>query len=270
MPDAINGLSSREAQRRLREFGLNVMPEAPAMPLWRRAARQFQSPLIYLLMIALAFDLGIWISDGAVTWPIEAIAIFAILILNAGLSTLPEYRSEQALAKLKELATPMAWVCRDGRFERIPGSRIFPGDVVRVGAGERIPADGKLLDGSGVMVDESVLTGESLPVEKEPGDELFSGTLMVRAGGQLGVLSTGPSRSMGRLATMLGSIRTEATRWSSVCGSSGSGLHWGSAAWRWCWRSWACSPRALPALPNLSCSRSPWRSPPCPRACRRW
>jgi len=211
MPDAINGLSSREAQRRLREFGLNIMPEAPAMPLWQRAARQFRSPLIYLLLIALAFDLGIWIFEGAATWPIEAIAIFVILILNAGLSTLQEYRSEQALAKLRELATPMAWVRRDGRFERIQGSRIVPGDVVRVGAGERIPADGKLLDGSGVMVDESVLTGESLPVEKEPGDDLFSGTLMVRARGQLSVLSTGPSSSMGRLATMLGSIRTEAT-----------------------------------------------------------
>jgi P-type Ca2+ transporter type 2C len=211
MPDAINGLTSREAQRRLRESGFNVMPEAPAVPLWRRAARQFQSPLIYILLVALIFDLGVWILEAADTWPIEAIAIFAILMLNAGLGTLQEYRSEQALAKLRELAAPMAWVRRDGRFERIPGSEIVPGDVVRVSAGERIPADGKLLDGSGVMVDEAVLTGESVPVEKEPGDILFSGTLMVRARGHLGVERTGPGSSMGRLATMLGSIATEPT-----------------------------------------------------------
>jgi len=205
------GLSTVEAQRRLRSLGPNVMPEAPALPLWRRAARQFQSPLIYILLVALIFDLGVWVLEGADSWPIEAIAIFAILLLNAGLGTLQEYRSEQSLAKLRELAAPMAWVRRDGRFERIPGSAIVPGDVVRVSAGERIPADGKLLDGSGVMVDEAVLTGESVPVEKETGDDLFSGTLIVRARGHLGVERTGPGSSMGRLATMLGSVATEPT-----------------------------------------------------------
>ena len=111
------GLSAVEAQRRLLSLGPNVMPEAPVLPLWRRAARQFQSPLIYILLVALIFDLGMWVLEGADTWPIEAIAILAILLLNAGLGTLQEYRSEQALAKLRELAAPMAWVRRDGRFD---------------------------------------------------------------------------------------------------------------------------------------------------------
>lgn len=211
MTEHAEGLSTGEAQRRLREVGPNVMPEAAVLPMWRRAARQFQSPLIYILLVALVFDLGVWILEGADSWPIEAIAIFSILILNAGLGTLQEYRSEQALAKLRALAAPMAWVRRDGRFQRIPGGEIVPGDVVRVSAGERIPADGKLLDGSGVMVDEAVLTGESVPVEKEAGDELFSGTLIVRARGHLCVERTGPGSSMGRLATMLGGIATEPT-----------------------------------------------------------
>lgn len=181
------------------------------MPLWLRAARQFQSPLIYILLFALLFDIGMWLYEGADTWPIEAIAIFAILLLNAGLGTIQEYRSEQALAGLKALAAPMAWVRRDGRFTRIPSSDIVPGDVVQLSAGGRIPADGSLLYGGGVMVDEAVLTGESVPVEKENGGELFSGTLMVRGRGQLMVKQTGAASSMGRLATLLGRITAEPT-----------------------------------------------------------
>jgi len=86
MPSAIEGaLSTSEAKRRLDQFGPSAIPEARSMPLWLRVARQFQSPLIYILVFALLFDIGMWLYEGADTWPIEAIAIFAILLLNAGL-----------------------------------------------------------------------------------------------------------------------------------------------------------------------------------------
>ena len=123
-PQSGDGLSSAEALCRLQKFGRNVLPGAPAPSLWRRVGAQLRSPLIYILMVALVFDLGIWWIEGANQWPVEAIAIFAILALNAGLGTLQEYRSEQALAKLKSLAAPMTWVRRDGRFEHIASADI--------------------------------------------------------------------------------------------------------------------------------------------------
>ena len=209
-PATADGLSSVEALRRLEHYGRNVLPGAPSPSMWRRVGAQLRSPLIYILIVALVFDLAIWWFEGANQWPIEAIAIFAILALNAGLGTLQEYRSEQALTKLKSLAAPMTWVRRDGRFEHIASADIVPGDLVRTSAGERVPADGRLWDGD-ILVDEAVLTGESLPVEKQRDDELYSGTLLVRGRGHFVVTQTGSSSSMGRLATMLDQIQAEAT-----------------------------------------------------------
>ena len=210
-PGASQGLSSEEAARRLREGGPNALPEAPSTPLWLRFVRQCQSPLIYLLVFAFAFDLGLWAYDGASGWPVEAMAIAAILLLNAGLGTFQEYRSEQALAQLKALAAPLAWVVRDGGLVRIPSRDLVPGDVVRAEAGERVPADGTLIEAHGVMADEAVLTGESVPLDKSAGDEVFSGTLLVRGKGFFEVTRTGASSTMGRLATMLGEIQAGKT-----------------------------------------------------------
>ncbi|APR85730.1 Cation-transporting ATPase [Minicystis rosea] len=157
------------------------------------------------------FDLGAWLYGGGRGWPIEALAIAAVLVLNAALGVIQEYRSENALARLKTLAAPVAWALRDGRLVHIPSSQLVPGDVVRVEAGERIPADGTLLDGLGVMIDESVLTGESVPVDRPVGAEVYSGTLLVRGAGFLRVTGTGVRSTMGRLAAMLGRIQTDKT-----------------------------------------------------------
>lgn len=205
------GLTSEEAARLLGEVGANALPEAATTPLWLRFLRQFQSPLIYLLVFAFTFDLGLWAYEGASGWPIEAIAIAGILLLNAGLGTFQEYRSEQALAQLKAMAAPLTWVVRDGRLVHLPSRDLVPGDVVRVEAGERVPADGTLTDTHGVMVDEAVLTGESVPLDKSAGEALFSGTLVVRGQGFFRVTNTGASSTMGRLATMLGEIQVEKT-----------------------------------------------------------
>src|SRR3546814_7953925 len=87
------------------------------------------------------FDLGSWAYEGMLGIPVEAIAILAIVLLNAGLGSFQEYRSEQALAQLKAMAAPQAWVLRDGRLQHIPSTEIVPGDLLRVTAGERIPAE---------------------------------------------------------------------------------------------------------------------------------
>ncbi|WP_353512057.1 cation-transporting P-type ATPase [Thermus sp. LT1-2-5] len=207
----MRGLSSEEARRRLREFGPNALPEKPEEPLWRKFLRQFQSPLIYILLLALVIDLVLWLSEGAHGVPVESLSILAILLLNAGLGTFQEKRSEEALKRLKALAEPMVYALRDGRFVRLLSRELVPGDVVRLEAGDRVPADGVLLEGSGVLVDESVLTGESVPVEKEVGEEVFAGTLLVRGRALVEVTRTGLKSAMGRIAALLAEMEEEKT-----------------------------------------------------------
>jgi Ca2+-transporting ATPase len=208
---SMTGLSSADATERLVRVGPNALPERAVEPPWRRFLRQFASPLIYILLFALAFDLGLWVYEGVYTWPIEATAIVLILLLNALLGLAQERRSEAALARLKALAGAQAWVLRDGRLVRLPTDALVPDDWVRLEAGDRVPADGVLVEPRGAMLDESILTGESVPVEKGERDEAFSGTLLVRGKTYLRVTRTGASSAMGRLAAMLGGIKASKT-----------------------------------------------------------
>ncbi|BDG24083.1 cation-translocating P-type ATPase [Thermus thermophilus] len=205
------GLTSEEAKKRLREYGPNALPERPAEPFSRKLLRQFQSPLIYILLLALLVDLLLWLYEGARGVPLESLAILAILLLNALLGAFQEKRSEEALKRLKALAEPSVWVLRDGRFQRLSARELVPGDVVRLEAGDRVPADGVLLEGSGLLVDESVLTGESVPVEKGVGEEVFAGTLLVRGRALLEVTRTGAQSAMGRIAHLLAEMEEEKT-----------------------------------------------------------
>ncbi len=207
----LTGLSSDEAAARLQQFGPNALPQKPPPPLWRRFLRQFRSPLIYILLFALAADFAIWIVEGATGLPVESLAIAVILLLNAGLGVYQESKSEAALSALQEMAAPLVWVLRDGQLIHLLSAELVPGDVLRIEAGDRIPADGELSEAGGVMVDESVLTGESVPVEKSARDEVLSGTLLVRGKAYVTVSRTGEKSAMGRLAVMIGGIETEPT-----------------------------------------------------------
>jgi Ca2+-transporting ATPase len=200
------GLSATEARARLARYGPNALPEKPPPSLAARLAGEFRSPLIYILLFALAVDAGVWIAEGASGLPVESIAIALILALNAGLGVYQESKAEAALAKLRALAASAVWVVRDGALVHLPATEIVPGDVVRVEAGDRVPADATLVEAHGVLVDESVLTGESVPVEKALGDEAFSGTLVARGTGTLEVTGTGAGSAMGRVAEMIGRI----------------------------------------------------------------
>jgi len=212
MPNSMTkpGLTSEEARARLARYGPNSLPEARRGTLFRRFLRQFQSPLIYILLLAVVVDLLIWWFEGAMGIPYESIAIASILLLNTALGMYQEGKSEAALARLKEMAAPLAWVRRDGKLAHIPAAELVPGDVVHLEAGDRVPADG-ILDTDGVSVDESVITGESLPVEKNRDDELLSGTLLMRGKAELELTRTGSKSTMGKLATMIGSIETGKT-----------------------------------------------------------
>lgn len=218
------GLSQHEAERRLAAHGPNALPEPAAVSVWQRLLAQFKSALIYILLFALALDLTLWVHAGADQVPYEAIAIALILILNAGLGAWQESKAEAALCRLRALAAPLVWSLRDGTLVQLPASALVPGDVARVEAGDRIPADGRLSDGQGVMADESILTGESLPVDKEPGAELYSGTLLVRGKGYVEVTRTGSASTMGRLATMIGGIEAGKTPLERRLGEFGNQL----------------------------------------------
>ena len=107
------------------------------MPWWARVARQLQSSIIYILLFALAFDLGVWIAEGAQDWPFESFAIATILVFNTVMGVWQEYRAEDAIKRLQQLAAPRVWVMRDGGLCRIDAARLVPGDLVRVEAGDR-------------------------------------------------------------------------------------------------------------------------------------
>jgi len=205
------GLTSGEAAERLARFGTNALPEAPRVGLWRRAVRQLRSSLIYILLFALVFDVAVWLREGAAGWPFEAVAIGVILLLNTVLGVWQEYRSEDALARLRAMSTPRVWAIRDGQLSHVEATELVPGDVVRVEAGDRIPADAEMLGERGLLVDESVLTGESVAVERSAGDAVFAGTLAIRGLGFAEVTRTGSQSAMGRIATMLGSVVADRT-----------------------------------------------------------
>ena len=211
-PATAAGLSSEEAAARLAEHGPNALPETPPTPWWERVLRQLHSPIIYILLFALAFVILVWVlEESGHGWPVESIAIFAILALNTVMGVWQEYRAEDALARLKELAAPRVWVRRDGRLGQILATELVPGDLVRVEAGDRVPADGILTGEQGVMVDESMLTGESVPVERAVGEELLAGTLVVRGLGWQVLARTGAASAMGRIASMLAGVKVEGT-----------------------------------------------------------
>ncbi|MBI1763794.1 MAG: cation-transporting P-type ATPase [Acidobacteria bacterium] len=205
------GLSTTEAQQRLAQHGPNALSEQPPKSLWQRSLRQFQSPLIYILLCALAVDLVIWVGAGAPGLPLESLAIALILLLNAGLGVYQESKAETALARLKALTAAQVWGLRDGRLVQLSSTALVPGDVIRLEAGDRIPADGAWREGQGLLVDEAVLTGESAPVDKAVASETFSGTLLVRGKGYLEITRTGAASTMGKLAALLGQLETEKT-----------------------------------------------------------
>jgi len=195
----------------LASAGPNALQSKPPRSIFARLWAQLQSALIYVLLFALLVDLLAWAVEGATGVPLEALAILGVILLNAALGVLQEFRSERALLELERLGAPHAWVMRDGCFAHVDAASIVPADIVRLEAGDRVPADGVALEPEALNVDESVLTGESLPIEKSEGSELLSGTLVTHGRALLQVQRTGPSSNMGKLAATLGAIDTAKT-----------------------------------------------------------
>lgn len=213
-PD-FTGLTEQEAGRRLAADGPNELPSAGPRRLWQIAFEILREPMFGLLLAggAVYVALGDLVS-GAV--------LLAFASLSVSISIVQEIRSEKVLDALRAMTSPRALVIRDGRSRRIPGREVVRGDVVLVAEGNRIPADGVLLEARELLVDESMLTGESVAVAKRargsdaegeglrPGGEnipaVFSGSLVVRGTGVVLILATGAATEIGRIGKSLASI----------------------------------------------------------------
>ncbi len=189
------GLSSNEAKKRMEEFGPNALPEKHKSIILKFLG-YFWGPIPWMIEIAAILSLVVK------HWT-DFYVIFALLLFNAGIGFWQELKASNALDALKAQLALKAKILRDGKWEEIEASEIVPGDVVRIKIGDIIPADLKLLDGDYVSVDQAALTGESLPVNKKPGDICYSGTI-VKQGQMTGVVAaTGANTYFGKTAGLV-------------------------------------------------------------------
>lgn len=217
----LTGLTSREAARRLTADGPNELPAAQKRNLLQQARDVVREPMLLLL-----------VSAGCVNFllsePLDGVILMSFVVVVIAISIYQEHKTENALAALRDLSSPRALVIRDGRQVRIAGRDVVRGDIVLLAEGDRIPADATLLDCMNISVDESALTGESVPVRKalaapgtaaagmgRPGGEatpwVFSGTLMVKGQGIALVKETGSGTELGHIGTALRTIEPERT-----------------------------------------------------------
>ncbi|WP_197076510.1 HAD-IC family P-type ATPase [Luteimonas sp. FCS-9] len=210
------GLDATDAAERLRRHGPNALPSPARVPAWRRFLRHFNDPLILFLLAAAAIAL-------AVGHHVDAAVIVAVVTVNAIVGYVQEGRAEQALSALHSMLAPSARVLRDGTRRQVDVAELVPGDVLLLEAGDRVPADARLLRARGLRVDESVLTGESVPAEKSHApvaaqadlagrsSMLYSGTLVAAGQATALVVETGPATEIGRIGALLGQVETLTT-----------------------------------------------------------
>jgi magnesium-transporting ATPase (P-type) len=202
------GLPSEEAAKRLQEHGRNELPAAPGPHPIRRFLAQFNNPLIYFLLAAA-------VAAGLIGHHVDAVVIAAVVLINAIVGFIQEGKAEKALSAIRKMISPHASVLRDGRRVSVPVAHLVPGDIVLLEAGDRVPADLRLTRARGLLVDEALLTGESVAAEKQEdpvapdaalGDRLcmaFSGTLVAAGQGTGVIVATGGATEIGRISALI-------------------------------------------------------------------
>ncbi|MEW6226985.1 MAG: cation-translocating P-type ATPase [Bacillota bacterium] len=213
----VTGLSPREAERRLAEVGPNILERTRKASALGMLVGQFQDFMVLVLLAAA----GVSVALGEVG---DAVAILAIVSLNAVLGFLQEYRAERSLEALRELAAPAARVIRDGVPVEVKAKDVVPGDILVIEVGDRIPADARIIEQVALEVEESALTGESLPAAKRSCDLLpaasalgdrrnmvFMGTVVTRGRGKAVAVATGMATEIGRIAHLIQEERDEMT-----------------------------------------------------------
>lgn len=201
----IPGLSTKEAEKRIKNFGLNELQHKKKASPIKIFLSQFNDFMVWVL-------LGATIISGFMGDTADAITIIIIVVVNAILGFIQEFKTEKSLEALKELAAPTCKVFRDGSIKVLNSIYLTIGDVVVLEAGDRIPADGEFIESSGIMVDESLLTGESVGVSKECGKNKssgFMGTTVLKGKALFKVTGIGMKTEMGKIANLLDNIKEE-------------------------------------------------------------
>ncbi len=209
------GLSTAQAARRLAADGPNSLRGAASIAGWRRFLAEFRDPLIYLLLGAIGISLAAWAFDGFAGWPVDAIVIAVIVLLNGLLGHVQQGKARNAVAALARLSAASSTVLRDGRRQRVPAATLVCGDLLMLEEGDAVAADARLVNAAVLRLHEASLTGESEAVLKNPatlpepaalGDRLnmvFRGTSVVQGSGLAVVTATGMATQMGRIAGLL-------------------------------------------------------------------
>ena len=214
--DITLGLSQAEAQQRLSQYGENKLREKPKKTNFQRFLDQFKDAMILILLIAAAISFTVAIVEGNPKEFFEPVLILLIVFINAILGVFQESKAEKALDALKNMSAPHARVIRDGKEMLISSSELVPGDIIRLEAGDFIPADARLLQSASLKAEESALTGESVPSEKDAeavvaedaplGDRsnmVFSGCSVTYGTATAIVTATGMDTQMGKIADLL-------------------------------------------------------------------
>jgi len=206
--DLKTGLDAQDVERRQQKFGLNRITPARGTPAWRKFLKQFNQPLVYILLVAVGVTafLGEWVDSGV---------IFAVVLMNAIVGYMQESKAEKAIASLSSMVVTDATVRRGGSRQRVHSEALVPGDVVLLQAGDSVPADLRLIELKNLQVDESALTGESMPAQKANaplaldtvlGDRsnlAYTGTLVTAGQGEGVVWATGDQTETGHIARLI-------------------------------------------------------------------
>ncbi len=214
---AMRGLDQKEAAERLAKFGANEIQSAHRVSPWEILIEQFKNVLILILLGATVISL--FLGHGVESIVIAVIVLFAVL-----LGFVQEYRAERAIEALRQMAAPTATVLRDGQETKIPARDVVPGDVVILHTGDRIPADGRLIESVNLQIEEAALTGESVPVEKHtqalPTDDMpvgdrknmvYAGTAATYGRGKALIIATGMQTEFGKIAQLLQTVESGKT-----------------------------------------------------------
>jgi Ca2+-transporting ATPase len=201
----------------------NELQSAPRQPTWRRVLSHFQDPLVYLLLAAVVIALIAWVIEGSVGWPVDALVIASIVLLNGVLGFVQEAKAQDAVAALAKMTAATASVLRDGQVLRVPSSDLVRGDMLVLDEGDAVGADARLVHATSLRVQEASLTGESEAVLKDAatllkatslGDRLnmvFKGTAIAQGAGRAVVTASGMATQMGSIAVMLEATAEEPT-----------------------------------------------------------
>jgi len=198
------GLSNSEAAERRKRFGLNMLAEKKGRSALAIYVSQFRNPLIYIISVAFAISV-------VLTEYEDALIIGVVILLDSVLGFAQEYRAEKTVVALKRLLKPTARVIRDGEMVEMEAAMIVPDDIVAANPGDRIAADGELIETVNLSLNEAILTGESEPVAKDLGDIVYMGTTVSSGRGLLKVASTGMATELGKIAGSLAEIKENPT-----------------------------------------------------------